>query len=321
MASKKTIPYGHQWLDSDDIKEVVKVLKGDWLTQGPKVEEFEKAVAKYCKVKYAVAFSSGTSALHGAYMATGIGKGDEVITTPLTFAATSNILYFCGAKPVFADIERDTLNINHLLVEGLITKKTKAIVTVDFAGNPCNYDEILSLAKKHKLLVIEDACHALGAKYKGKKVGSFADMTVFSFHPVKHITTGEGGMVLTDNEDFFKKLKVLRSHGIVKQPEKGGWYYQIENPSFNYRLTDIQSALGLSQLKKLDKFIMRRREIVEIYHKSFKDIKNLILPKESAGSFSAWHIYPVQIIGKERREFFEQLKKNGIGVQVHYMPL
>ncbi|MEK7080694.1 MAG: aminotransferase class I/II-fold pyridoxal phosphate-dependent enzyme, partial [Patescibacteria group bacterium] len=207
MAKIKIIPYGHQWLDNKDIKEVVKVLKSDWLTQGPKIEEFEKAVARYCGAKYGVAVSSGTAALHLSFIVAGLKPGDEIITTPLTFAATSNMAVICGAKPVFADIKSDTLNINSDLIEGLITDKTKAIVTVDFAGHPCDYDKIFKIAKKHNFLVIEDACHALGAEYKDKKVGSFSDMTILSFHPVKHITTGEGGMVLTNNKYFYEKLK------------------------------------------------------------------------------------------------------------------
>ena len=318
---KKIIPYGHQWIDNTDIKAVVRVLKSDWLTQGPAVELFEKAVANYCGATYAVAVSSGTSALYMAYRAAGITAGDEVITTPLTFAATSNMLFFCGAEPVFADIDKDSLNIDLGEIEKKITKKTKAIATVDFAGNPCDYKRILTIAKKHKLLVIEDACHALGAKYQNKRVGSFADMTILSFHPVKHITTGEGGMILTNNKIFYEELKVLRSHGIIKKPEKGGWYYEIENPSFNFRITDFQCALGLSQLKKLDKFIKRRREIVQLYHKNFKNIKNIILPQESKGSASSWHIYPIQVAGQDRKKVFDRLRENGIGVQVHYMPL
>ena len=318
---KKIIPYGHQWIDNNDIKEVVKVLKSDWLTQGPKVEEFEKAVAKYCGAKYAVAVSSGTSALYLAYVVAGIKSGDEVITTPLTFAATANMIFFCGAKPVFADVGEDILNIDPEEIEKKITKKTKAIATVDFGGQPCDYDEILKIAGKHKLLVIEDACHALGAEYKGKKIGSFSDMTILSFHPVKHITTGEGGMVLTNNRNFYEKLKVLRNHGMVKMPEKGGWYYEIENPSFNFRITDIQCVLGLSQLKKIDKFLRRRRETVEIYNKSFEDMKDIILPTEKNYVKSAWHIYPIQLQGVDRKKIFEGLRKMGIGVQVHYMPL
>jgi len=266
---KKTIPYGHQWIDNKDIKEVIKVLRSDWITQGPKVDEFEKAVAKYCGVRYAVAVSSGTAALHAAYAVAGIGPGDEVITTPLTFAAATNGIVYCGGKPVFADIQEDTLNIDPKEIEKKITKKTKAIAPVDFAGHPSDYDEILKIAKKYKLLIIEDAAHALGSEYKGKKIGSFADMTILSFHPVKAITTGEGGMILTNNKDFYEKLKIFRHHGIVKKPEEGGWYYEIENPGYNYRLTDFQCALGLSQLKKIDKFIKRRREIVEKYNYAF----------------------------------------------------
>ncbi|MGA2418072.1 MAG: UDP-4-amino-4,6-dideoxy-N-acetyl-beta-L-altrosamine transaminase [Candidatus Staskawiczbacteria bacterium] len=318
---EKIIPYGHQWTDNSDIKEVVKVLKSDWLTQGPKIKEFEKAVARYCKVKYAVAVSSGTSALYLAYAASGIKSGDEVITTPLTFAATANMIFFCGAKPVFADIEKDTLNIDPKEIEKKITSETKAIAVVDFSGHPCDYDEIFKIAKKHKLLVIEDACHALGAEYKGKKIGSFTDMTILSFHPVKHITTGEGGMILTNNKNFYEKLKILRNHGIVKWPKKGSWYYEIENPSFNCRITDIQCALGLSQSKKIGQFIKRRREIVAIYNEAFKNIKEIIIPIEKDYAKSSWHIYPIQVPAADRRRIFEALQENGIGVQVHYMPL
>ena len=317
----KFIPYGHQWIDQDDINEVIKVLRGDWLTQGAKIEEFEKAVANYCGVKYGVAVSSGTAALHAAYSVAGIRPGDEVITTPLTFAATANMAVFCGAKPVFVDIKSDTLNIDPDLIEGLITPRTKAIVPVDFGGQPCDYDRILKIAKDNQCLVIEDACHALGAKYKGKKIGSLADMTILSFHPVKHITTGEGGMVLTNNESFYEKLKIFRNHGMIKKPENGKWYYEIENPSFNYRITDIQCALGLSQLKKIEKFIKIRREIVARYNKAFKNIKEIILPVERAYAKSAWHLYPIQLQGVDRRKVFEALQAEGIGVQVHYMPL
>jgi len=319
--TKKNIPYSRQWVDDADIKEVVKVLKSDWLTQGPKVEEFEKAVAKYCGAKYGVAFSSGTSALWAAYNASGIGKGDEVITTPLTFVATSNTIAMLGAKPVFVDVESDTLNINPELIERAITAKTKAIATVDFAGVPCDYDKILKIAKKNKLFLIEDACHALGTDYKDKRVGSFADITIVTFHPVKHITTGEGGVALTNNEDLYNKLKILRNHGIIKKSEKGKWYYEVEKPSFNFRITDIQCALGISQLKKINKFLKRRREIVAEYNKAFKDIKEIILPLEKDYKKIAWYIYPIQVNKKIREKVFNGLHKQGIGVQVHYMPL
>jgi UDP-4-amino-4,6-dideoxy-N-acetyl-beta-L-altrosamine transaminase len=321
MKKNKTIPYGHQWVDNNDIKEVVKVLKSDWLTQGPCVLEFEKAVAKYCKVKYAVAFSSGTAALYSAYNTANLKEGDEVITTPLTFVATSNMLVFCGVKPVFADINENTLNINPEEIKKKITKKTKAIVTVDFAGNACDYDKIFKIAKENNLLVIEDASHALGGEYKGKKIGSFSDMTILSFHPVKHITTGEGGMVLTNNEDFYEKLKTFRNHGIIKKPEIGKWYYEIEKPGFNYRITDIQCVLGISQLKKIGIFLKKRRNIVKLYSKAFEKNKEIILPKESKFSKSAWHIYPIQFKNLDRKKVFDELQKQGIGVQVHYMPL
>jgi dTDP-4-amino-4,6-dideoxygalactose transaminase len=319
--SNNFIPYGHQWIDKDDIKEAVKVLKSDWLTQGPKVEEFEKAIAKYCTAKYGVVFSSGTAALHSAYNAAGIKNGDEVITTPLTFAATSNMLAVLGAKPVFVDIDKDDLNIDSEKIKEKITKNTKAIVTVDFAGLPCDYDKIFKIARENSLLVIEDACHALGAEYKGKKIGGFSGMTVLSFHPVKHITTGEGGIVLTNNKNFYEKLKLFRNHGIVKKPEKGKWYYEIENPGLNYRITDFQCAIGLNQLKKIGKFLKRRREIAKIYNEAFKGIKEIMLPKESSSSKSAWHLYPIQVQAKKRKKIFNGLQKQGIGVQVHYMPL
>lgn len=319
--NKHYIPYGRQWIDDEDIKEVVKVLKSDWLTQGPKVEEFERAVAKYCGARYAVAVCSGTAGLQAAYLAAGIKSEDEVITTPLTFAATANCIVHLGGKPVFVDVQEDSLNIDPKEIEKKITKKTKAIVSVDFAGQPCDYDEILKIARENNLLVIEDACHALGSQYKDRKIGSLAHMTILSFHPVKHITTGEGGMVLTNNKEFYQKLKRIRHHGIIKKPEKGQWYYEIEEPGLNLRITDFQCALGLSQLKKLDKFISRRREIAGVYNNAFKDIKEIIMPIEKDYVKSAWHIYPIQVQRVDRRKIFEQLQGQGIGVQVHYLPI
>lgn len=318
---KKNIPYGHQYIDQKDINEVVKVLKSDWLTQGPRVEEFEKAVAKYCGAKYAVAVSSGTAALYVAYKAVGIKEGDEIITTPLTFAGTANMFVFCGAKPVFVDVEKDTLNINPDLIGKAITSKTKAIVPIDFAGQPCNYDKILKIAKKRKLMVIEDAAHALGSKYKNRKVGSFTDMTILSFHPVKTITTGEGGMVLTDSKDLYEKSKLARNHGMAKRPEKGGWYYEIKEPSFNFRITDMQCALGVSQLKKIDKFIQQRIKIVSLYNDAFKNFDGIKTPTEKDYAKSAWHIYTIQVKSSVRKKIFDDLRKQGIGVQVHYIPL
>ena len=318
------IPYAKQWIDKGDIKDALKVLQSDWLTQGPAVDAFEKAVARYTGAAYAVAVSSGTGALHIAYAAS-IKKGDEVITTPLTFAATSNMLIHLGAKPVFVDINPDTLTLDARQIEKKITKKTKAIAPVDFAGHPCEYDQIQRIAKKHRLLVIVDAAHALGSVYKNKQIGSLADITILSFHPVKTITTGEGGMILTSRKDFAQKMRILRHHGIIKKPEQGAWYYEIEYPGFNYRITDFQCALGLSQFKKLGSFIKRRQEIVEIYNHAFARIPEIITPKSKSYAKPAWHLYIIQLqlakLRVDRRKIFEALQKAGIGVQVHYMPL
>ncbi len=326
MTDKKfIIPYGKQWLDDDDIKAVVEALKSDWLTCGPKVDEFELAVADYCNVKFGVAFSSGTAALHGAYNVLGIKQGDEVITTPLSFSATANGVVYCGGTPVFCDINPDTLNIDPAKIEEKINSKTKAITIVDFAGQPCDFDVIKAIAQKNNLAIVEDAAHSLGSLYKNKKIGSMADLTILSFHPVKTITSGEGGMVLTNNPDFYEKLKNFRHHGIVKKQEGGPWYYEIEELGYNYRLTDIHCALGISQLKKVDKFIKRRREIVKKYQEAFASMPEIILIKEENFAKSAWHIYPVQFdltkLKISRKEIFEQLSQLGIKCQVHYVPI
>lgn len=319
------IPYGHQKIDRNDIKEVIKVLKSDWLTQGPKVLEFEKALAKYCGSKYAVAVCSGTAALHLAYLAAGLKNNDEVITTPNTFAATSNMILAVGAKPIFCDIRLDTYNIDENKIKKLITNlpagrqgKLKAIVPVHFAGQPCEMEKIREIADKYKLLVIEDACHALGAKYKEKKIGGchYSDMAVFSFHPVKSITTGEGGAILTNNKKYYKKLISLRSHGIHKD-EKGR--NVMTELGYNYRMTDIQAALGASQLKKLDGFIEARRKVVKWYEKELSDVKNIILPVELPSNYSSWHIYVIRVKDKKNRDsLMEYLKANGVGVNFHY---
>jgi len=287
------IPYGRQFIDKEDIEAVLKILKSDWITQGPKIQEFEKALAKYCGARYAVVCSSGTAALHLAYLTAGLKKGDEVITSPNTFAATANMLLAVGAKPVFCDIRLDTYNIDESQIEKLIISRTKAIVPVHFAGHPCEMEKISKIAKKHKLLVIEDACHALGAKYKNLKVGSckYSDMAVFSFHPVKSITTGEGGAILTNNEKFYKKLILLRSHGIHKDEKDKNIMTEL---GYNYRLTDIQAALGISQFKKLDGFIRARRRVIKWYEKELKNIKDIILPQELKDIYSAWHIYVIR---------------------------
>jgi len=330
----KYIPYGRQSIDKDDIKEVIKVLKSDWLTQGPMVQRFEESLAKYCGAKYVVAVSSGTAALHLACLAAGLKKGDEAITSPITFLATPNVVLYTGAKPVFADIDYDTVNIKPEDIKKNISKKTKVVLPVHFAGLPCDMPEIAKIARKYNLIVIEDACHALGAEYKtnGKwiKVGSckHSDMTVFSFHPVKHITTGEGGAITTNNKKLYEKLKILRNHGIYKNKiviKKKPWYYEMRDLGFNYRITDFQCALGISQLKKINRFINRRVEIIDIYSNFFKNIKGIKIPFSANDFKSSWHIYILKINYKyfklSRLELMEVLKKQGIATQVHYIPV
>ena len=312
------IPYGKQFIDEDDINEVIKVLKSDWLTQGPKILEFEKKLAKYCGAKYAVVCANGTSALHLAYLTAGLRRGDEVITTPNTFAATTNMLLAVGAKPVFCDIRLDNYNIDEGKIKKFITNKTKAIAPVHFAGQSCEMEKIKNIAKKYNLLIIEDACHGLGGKYKDGMIGSckYSDMAIFSFHPVKSITTGEGGAILTNNKKYYDKLISLRSHGIYK--DKKGKNVMTEL-GYNYRMTDIQAALGISQLKKLNKFIKKRHRVVKWYEEELKDIDSIILPKELLGYYSAWHIYVIRVKKvKDRDKLMAYLKDKGVGVNFHY---
>ncbi len=307
--------YGCQNIDGSDESAVLLALRSDRLTQGPRVEEFEKKLASYCGARHAVAVNSGTAALHIAYLAAGIGRGDEVITTPNTFVATSNMALAVGAKPVFCDIRLDTFNINEKSLEALITKKTKAIVPVDFAGRPCDMDAIMKTASRHGLTVIEDACHSLGASYGGRKVGSLAHMTAFSFHPVKHITTGEGGAVLTDDDGLYEKLKRFRSHGIVK--DKDGFNSMIDL-GFNYRLPDLNAALGTSQLGRLDLFVKKRRMLVEVYLKHLKGLEEIILPAGPVPS-SSWHLFVIRLVDPgQRATLAAHLKTAGIASMIHY---
>ncbi len=327
----KLLPYGHQWIDEEDIKAVLEVLRSDWITQGPKVAEFEKEFAKYVGARYAVAVNSGTAALHAACFAAQIEKGDEVITTPITFAASANCVLYQGGTPVFADIKEDTLNIDPEEIKKKINQKTKALIPVDFTGLPVDLEEIQEIARKYNLIIIEDASHALGATYKGSKIGSISDMTVFSFHPVKHITTGEGGMITTNNEKYYERLKLFRTHGITKDKHRmskcdGPWYYEMQELGYNYRLTDFQCALGLSQLKKIDRIIQQRREIIKKYNSEFKDISEIKIPQINPIDFNpAWHIYIIQLnlerLKVGRREVFEALRAENIGVNVHYIPV
>lgn len=323
---RKMIPYGRQTIEEDDIQAVVDVLRSDYLTTGPKIAEFEKMVADYVGAKYAVAISNGTSALHAACFAAGIQPGDEVITTPLTFAASSNCVLYCGGTPVFADVDPKTYNIDPEDIRRKITDKTKAIIAVHLAGQPCDMDEIHKIAKEHDLIVIEDGAHALGSVYKGKKVGTLSDMTTFSFHPVKPITTGEGGMIVTDNEEFYQKMMLFRSHGITRDENlmtrnDGPWFYQQLDLGYNYRITDIQCALGCSQMKKLDRFLARRKEIVARYNEAFADCENIVTPYQLPETESGWHLYIVQVKNCDRRKVFEALREHGIAVNVHYIPV
>jgi perosamine synthetase len=323
------LPYGHQQIDDDDINAVVETLRSDWITTGPKVAEFEEAFAAYVGSKYAVSFSSGTAALHGAAFAAGLGPGDEAITTPMTFCATANCLLYQGAKPVFADVCADTLNIDPEEVKRHITQHTKAVLPVDYAGHPVDLQSILELASSHGLVVIEDACHALGAEYRGRRLGSISHMTVFSFHPVKHITTGEGGMVTTDDAKLARQLRMFRNHGIDSDARErqanGHWCYEMIALGYNYRLTDVGCALGTSQLRKLESNLARRREIAARYTAAFQKIPAIIPPTVRPDVNPAWHLYPIRLNLKNlqvgRSEIFRALRAEGLGVNVHYIPV
>lgn len=321
------IPYGRHCIEDDDIEAVSKALRRDYIATGPGIAEFEEAFAKYVGVKYAVALSSGTAALHACCFAIGIQPGDEVITTPITFAASANCVLYCGGSPVFADIDPDTYNISPEEIEKNITEKTKAIIPVHFTGQPCDMDRIHKIARKNNLFVIEDAAHATGAEYHGEKIGSLSDMTIFSFHPVKHMTTCEGGMVTTDNEDLYKKIKAFRAYCITKEPElledkeDGPWHYEMQGLGYNYRISDVLCALGISQLKKVDLFVKRRREIAARYNEEMRNFEHIILPYQAEGCNSSWHLYTILIKNGKRREAYQRLKEAGIGVDVHYLPV
>ena len=323
------IPYGKQSIDEEDINAVTNILRSDWLTTGPMVEAFEKAVAELVGAQYAVAFSSGTAGLHAAAFASNIVKGTEVLVPPMTFVATANSVVYQGGTPVFVDVEPDTLLIDPVKLEEKINSKTRAIIAVDYAGQPCNYDALRKTAKNNNLTLISDACHALGAKYRGKRVGSLADLTVFSFHPVKHITTGEGGMVVTDNIEYANRMRRFRNHGIQtdyrQRAEIGTWFYEMLDLGYNYRLTDIQCALGLSQLRKLSGWIKRRREIAKIYDEGFSDEFYMKALKVNKDAFHVYHLYVVQLsidkLKSNKSEIFSTLRNAGIGVNVHYIPV
>jgi len=323
------IPYGRQSIDEADIRAVVDTLRSDFLTTGPKVDEFEQAVAEYVGTDYAVAVSSGTAALHCAMYALGIGPGDEVIVPPITFAATANCIVYQGGRPVFVDVTPDTLLLDADKVVEKITERTRAIIAVDYAGQPCDWDRLRKIADKYGLSLVADGCHALGAQYKGRKVGSLADMTVFSFHPVKHITTGEGGMITTGAPRLAERMRAFRNHGINsdfrQREEQGSWYYEMEALGYNYRITDIQCALGLSQLEKLQDFIRRRRQIAAKYDRAFSEVYEITPLRVKEDIQHSYHLYVVKIdfpsLGISKMEFFRSVREKGVGMNVHYIPV
>jgi perosamine synthetase len=325
----KLLPYGRQSLNEADIEAVVDVLKSDWLTTGPKIDEFEERFAAWIGARHSISFSSGTAALHGAAFAAGLGPGDEAITTPMTFCATANCILYQGATPLFADVSPDTLNLAPEEVEKRLTPRTKAMIAVDYAGHPAALDQLAQLAKTHGALLIEDACHALGAEFRGQRVGVLADMTVFSFHPVKHLTTGEGGMVATNDAQLAETLRRFRNHGISSEArqrqQSGQWFYEMVLLGFNYRLTDIACALGLSQLSRLDANLARRREIAAQYHTAFAGLPPIVVPSVREGMNPAWHLYPIRLnlemLTAGRAEIFRALRAENIGVGVHYIPV
>ncbi len=323
------LPYGHQWIDEDDIAAVVEVLRSDWLTTGPKVAEFEKAFADFIGVTEAVAVSSGTAALHAAVYALGIGPGDEVIVPAMTFAASANCVVFQGGTPVFADVDPDTLLLDPQQVEAKITPRTKAIIAVDYAGQPCDYDALRGISNRRGLYLVADACHALGASYKGRPVGLLADLSTFSFHPVKHIATGEGGMITTDAPELARRMRDFRNHGITtdhrQREQRGSWFYEMVDLGYNYRLTDIQCALGLSQLRKLPVWVKRRKEIAQRYDAAFAETPAVRPLAIRADVSHAYHLYVIQVdltqLRATRAEVFAALRAENIGVNVHYIPV
>jgi UDP-4-amino-4,6-dideoxy-N-acetyl-beta-L-altrosamine transaminase len=326
---ERYLPYGRQHITEEDIEAVVQALRSDWLTTGPKVDEFEEAFAHYVGAKFSVTFSSGTAALHAATFAAGLERGDEAVTTPMTFCATANAVLYQGATPVFADVARDTLTIDPEKITKSLTARTKAILPVDYAGHPADLCEILEIAQRHGLTVIEDACHAVGAGYRLARVGSISHLTVFSFHPVKHITTGEGGMVSTNDEKLAARLRQFRNHGITvdhrARQVKESWVYDMAELGYNYRLSDLQCALGLAQLQKLPRMLARRQEIARQYEQALADLPELERPTVRKDRESAWHLYVIKLnlerLRVSREQVFRAMRAENIGVNVHYIPV
>ncbi len=320
---ERKLPYGKQWIDDEDIRAVVDVLSGDWLTTGPRVEDFESSFAACVRARHAVAVSSGTAALHCAMHAAGIGPGDEVLVPAMTFVATANAVLYCGATPVFVDVEPDTLLIDANDAAAKVSSRSKAIVAVDYAGQPCDYDVLRNIARRCSLVLIADACHALGAQHRGDPVGSIADLSAFSFHPVKHVTTGEGGMITTSNAEWAARMRAFRNHGITtdhrQRETAGSWSYEMVELGFNYRLTDMQCALGKSQLRRLPEWLDRRHEIAAQYRQGFADTAQVRPLAVRADVRHAHHLFVIRVA--QRARLFAALRNAGIGVNVHYAPV
>ncbi len=326
------IYYGRQWVSEEDIAAVSEVLRGPYITCGPKVTEAERKLESYTGAKHAVVVNSGTSALHCACIAAGVGEGDEVITTPITFAASANCALYCGAKPVFADIDPETYNIDPDSIRKCITDKTKAVIAVDYTGQAVKADEIRAICDEFGLVFIEDAAHSIGTKYNGKYVGNIADMTCFSFHPVKTVTAGEGGAILTNDDDLYTKLVLAHAHGITHDealmedaPHEGEWYYEEISLGYNYRMTDFQAALLISQLSRIDEFVARRKEIVKIYDEAFANLPGIIIQKNIPESDTSRHLYVIRLdldkLTCTRREFFDAMSAENVQCQIHYVPV
>lgn len=321
------LPYGRQWIDENDIAAVAEVLTSDWLTTGPWVRDFEHALAERGGARHAVSATSGTAALHMAYAAAGIGPGDEVITTPMTYVATASGAMHCGASVVFADIEEDTGNLDPVAVAAAVSERTRIVAAVDYAGQPADMDRLNAIAHEVGALTVEDGAHSVGSTYRGRPVGSLADLTTFSFFPTKNLTTAEGGAVLTDDDtlalaaDEFHKIGVSRDRSTYRHPDEGAWWYEVPAIGLNYRLSDVHAALGLSQLGKLDDFKARRAALFARYQELLADVDGLRLPTVRADVDPTWHLYPVRILGGRRREVFDRLREAGIGVQVNYIPV
>jgi len=321
------IPYGHQWVDDADVRIVDEALRSDYLTTGPAIPAFEEALASAAGTRRAVAVNSGTAALHAMYFAAGIGPGDEIVTSPMTFAATANAALYLGATVRFVDVDRATGNIDPACVEPALSDRTRAVVAIDYAGQPADYDALRTIAAGRSLALLADAAHALGASERGRPVGSLADASAFSFHPVKPITTAEGGAVTTDDDDLADRAARFRTHGITRdrselERDEGPWYHEQHDLGFNYRLPDVLAALGRSQLARLQRFIERRREIARRYAEALADLEAIELPSVREGAEPGWHLFVVMVRDAgRRRTFFERLHELGIGVQVHYIPV